>query len=165
MEENARGSTCSGCPLTSPFPSEIDTEIVIRVWRATVISSRLQEDRLGGETVPVNFLSDTDSCRTLSDTFPRFCPVTCVPSAKCERRKCGCSGQRRIPVSRSRWNRIHRVDVDTGGYDVRLSDWTFLDAALRGTRSFHFLRATFFFSSNGKYIDYLSLTHATNKKK
>jgi len=32
---------------------------------------------------------------------------------------------------------IYRMDVDMGGYDVRLSDWTFLVAALWGTRTFH----------------------------
>jgi len=34
--------TCSVCRLTSPFPIEIDAETVIRVWCATVISSRPQ---------------------------------------------------------------------------------------------------------------------------
>ena len=136
MKDNARGNTRSGCRLSSALLCEIDAEI-IRAWCVMVNSSRPQEDRLGGEAVPVNILSDADSCRALSDTFPRFFPVTNVPSVAVRATEMWRSGQRRIPVSRRRWTIIQRMVVDMGGYDVRLSGLTLLDAALWGTRTFH----------------------------
>jgi hypothetical protein len=136
VKDNARGNTCSGCRLTSALLSEIDAETV-RAWCAMVNNSRPQEDRLGGEAVPVYILSDDDSCRALSDTFPRFFQVTNVPSLAVRAKEMWRSGQRRILVSRRRWTIMQRMVVDMGGYDVRLSYCTLLDAALRDTHTFH----------------------------
>jgi hypothetical protein len=131
VEIRAAGAACLQCsPVKSTRkPSELGVP-----W-STI--PRPQEDRLGGEAVPVYVLSDDDSCPALSDTFPRFFPVTNVPSLAVRAKEIWRSGQSRIPVSRRRWTIMQRMVVDMGGYDVRLSDWILLDAALWGTHTFH----------------------------
>ena len=54
-ENNALGSMCSGCRFHWTFPSEVDTETILRAWCATVNNARPHEEILECEAVMPNF--------------------------------------------------------------------------------------------------------------